>query len=104
MKKNHKNGNIPDMLTTKLANKGLTIFMKYTKNKRSARVSPKKIEIKQGAKGLTAKAGLIPVVKFLHQLNTTGIIKDTVLNVTNFRGNKDNDNVPYLPDLLSVKA
>lgn len=52
--------------------------MKSTKNKRSARVSPRKIEINLGAKGLTAQAGLIPVVIFLHQRNITGIIKETV--------------------------
>lgn len=48
------------------------------KNKRSALVSPRKIKIKKGAKGCTAQAGLIPVVKFLHNQNVTGAIKETV--------------------------
>ena len=52
--------------------------MKNKQNKRSARVSPRKIEIHKGAKGLTAQAGLIPVVKFLHKQNLTGTIKETV--------------------------
>jgi hypothetical protein len=54
--------------------------MKNKQNKRSARVSPRKIEITKGAKGLTAQAGLIPVVKFLHKQNLTGIIKETVIH------------------------
>ena len=78
MKINHGNGNILKVLTTKLANRGLTISMKYKQNKRSARISPRKIKINEGAKGVTAQAGLIPVVKFLHNLNVTGIIKETV--------------------------
>lgn len=52
--------------------------MKHRKNQRSSRVSPRKFQINKGAKGLTTQAGLIPVVKFLHKLNFTGIIKDTV--------------------------
>ncbi len=52
--------------------------MKNIKNKRSARIAPRKIGINKGAKGLTAQAGLIPVVKFLHHLNITGIINKTI--------------------------
>ena len=52
--------------------------MKHKQNKRSARILPRKITITKGAKGLTAQAGLIPVVKFLHSLNITGMIKETV--------------------------
>jgi len=52
--------------------------MKREHNKRSARISPKKIKINKGGKGLTAQAGLIPVVKFFHNLNLAGIIKETV--------------------------
>ena len=69
------------MLTIKSANKGFTVFMKNTNNKRSARVSPKKVEIKKEAKGLIAQAGLVPVVKFLHRLNIIDTIKDTVDHV-----------------------
>lgn len=52
--------------------------MKCKQNKRSARVSPKKIQINKGAKGLTAQAGLIPVVKFLQKQNIGQLIQDTV--------------------------
>jgi len=65
LNENHENGNILEVLTTKSANRGITISMKNKQNKRSARVSPRKIEIKTGSRGLTAQAGLIPVVKFL---------------------------------------
>lgn len=52
--------------------------MNQKQHKRSARVSPKKIHITKGAKGLTAQAGLIPVVKFLRNQGVIGMIKDTV--------------------------
>ena len=52
--------------------------MKREHNKRSVRISPKKIKINKGGEGLTAQAGLIPVVKFFHNLNLAGIIKETV--------------------------
>ena len=52
--------------------------MKSKQNKRSARVSPKKIQINKGAKGLTAQAGLIPVVKFLQRQNLVQLIQETV--------------------------
>ncbi|MCI5142737.1 MAG: IS1380 family transposase [Candidatus Electrothrix sp. ATG1] len=52
--------------------------MKCKQNKRSARVSPKKIQINKGAKGLTAQAGLIPVVKFLQKQNVGQLIQETV--------------------------
>ena len=52
--------------------------MKCKQNKRSARVSPKKIQINKGAKGLTAQAGLIPVVKFLQKQNVAQLIQDTL--------------------------
>jgi hypothetical protein len=78
LQKNHGNGNIHKGLISKFTNKGLTISMKHKQNKRSARILPRKITITKGAKGLTAQAGLIPVVKFLHSLNIIGIIKETV--------------------------
>lgn len=78
MNENHENGNLIKVLTTKSAQRGVTLSMKYKQNKRSARVSPRKIEIKHGGKGLTAQAGLVPVVKFLHRLNVTGIINESV--------------------------
>ncbi len=52
--------------------------MKSKQNKRSARVSPKKIQINKGAKGVTAQAGLIPVVKFLQKHNVGQLIEETV--------------------------
>lgn len=52
--------------------------MNRKQHKRSARVSPKKIEIHKGAKGLTAQAGLIPVVQFLRNQGIIPLIKDTV--------------------------
>lgn len=52
--------------------------MKSKQNKRSARVSPKKIQINKGAKGVTAQAGLIPVVKFLQKHNVGQLIQETV--------------------------
>ena len=52
--------------------------MKSKQNKRSARVSPKKVQINKGAKGLTAQAGLIPVVKFLQRQNLVQLIRETV--------------------------
>ena len=52
--------------------------MKCKQNKRSARVSPKKIQINKGAKGLTAQAGLIPVVNFLQKQNIVQLIHETV--------------------------
>jgi hypothetical protein len=74
----HENSNILKVLTAKLSQRGVTIFMNGKQNKRSARVSPKKIHISKGAKGLTAQAGLIPVVKFLRNQGIIGLIKDTV--------------------------
>jgi len=48
------------------------------KNNRSARVTPGKIQINKGAKGLTAQAGLIPVVKFLRKQGVVGLIAETI--------------------------
>ena len=50
--------------------------MKSQQNKRSARLSPKKITINKGAKGLTTQAGLIPVVKFLQKHNVGQLIQE----------------------------
>lgn len=52
--------------------------MKSQNNKRSARVSPKKVKILKGAKGLTTQAGLIPVVKFLQKIGMESLIKSTL--------------------------
>lgn len=52
--------------------------MKLKNNKRSARVSSKKVTIGNTAKGLTSQAGLIPVVKFLRQAGMLTLIKNTV--------------------------
>jgi hypothetical protein len=78
LKENHENGNILKVLTIKLSLGGITISMNSKLNKRSARVSPKKIKINKGVKGLTAQAGLIPVVKFLQKQNINSLVKNTV--------------------------
>jgi len=52
--------------------------MKKKNSKRSSRISPKKIHISKGAKGLTAQAGLIPVVRFLQKQGIISLIQDTV--------------------------
>ena len=52
--------------------------MKRNDSKRSSRMSPKKIHISKGAKGLTAQAGLIPVVKFLQKQGIISLIQGTV--------------------------
>jgi hypothetical protein len=52
--------------------------MKTKNNKRSARVSSKKVTISNHGKGLTSQAGLVPVVKFLRNVGMIGLIKDTV--------------------------
>jgi hypothetical protein len=51
--------------------------MKTKNNKRSARVSSKKVTISNHGKGLTSQAGLVPVVKFLRNVGMIGHIKDT---------------------------
>ena len=56
----------------------LTISMNKKQNKRSARITPRKIHIVKGARGLTAQAGLIPVVKFLRKQGLIQLIKETV--------------------------
>jgi len=52
--------------------------MKNKNSKRSSRMSPKKVHISKGAKGLTAQAGLIPVVKFLQKQGIISLIQGTV--------------------------
>ena len=52
--------------------------MKKKNSKRSSRISPKKIHISKGAKGLTAQAGLIPVVRFLQKQSIISLIQGTV--------------------------
>ena len=52
--------------------------MKSKNNKRSARVSSKKVTISNTAKGLTSQAGLLPVVKFLRHTGMLTLIQDTV--------------------------
>ena len=52
--------------------------MKTQNNKRSARVSSKKVTIRNHARGLTSQAGLVPVVKFLRKSGLIGLIKETV--------------------------
>jgi len=52
--------------------------MKKKNNKRSSRMTPKKVRINKGAKNLTAQAGLIPVVKFLQKHNVIQCIQGTV--------------------------
>ena len=50
-----------------------------TKNsKRSARVSSKKATISNQGKGLIRQAGLVPVVKFLGNVGTISLSKETV--------------------------
>ena len=52
--------------------------MSIKNNKRSARVSSKKVTISNQAKGLTSQAWLEPVVKFLRKCGMIGLIKETV--------------------------
>ena len=66
------------MLTTKSAQGDITISMKSKQNKRSSRISPRKVQISKGAKKLTAQAGLIPVIKFLHKQDICSLIRNTV--------------------------
>lgn len=78
MTKEHEKGNILKGLTTKLNQRGVTFFMKTNNNKRSARVSSKKVFISNTAKGLTSQAGLLPVVKFLHRAGMHKLINGTI--------------------------
>ena len=52
--------------------------MNRKQSRRFARISPRKFLINKGAKRLTAQAGLIPVVKFLHKHGILSIIKETI--------------------------
>lgn len=52
--------------------------MKKKVSKKSSRISPKKIHISKGAKGLTAQAGLIPVANFLRKQGVISLIQGTV--------------------------
>jgi hypothetical protein len=52
--------------------------MSLKNNKRSARVSSKKVTISNDGKGLTSQAGLVPVVKFLHKVGMIELVKETV--------------------------
>lgn len=78
MEKKHGNGNILNHLTTIKQKRGVTISMKTHTTKRSARMAPKKVQLKKGAKGLTAQAGLIPAVKFLQSCQLESAIKTTL--------------------------
>lgn len=77
--------------------RGVTISMKNKQNKRSARTMPRKVKINKGAKGLTAQAGLIPVVKFLHNLNTIGLIKETLDHTRGANARYDAVDAIFLP-------
>jgi hypothetical protein len=52
--------------------------MNAKNNKRSARMSSKKVTICNNAKGLTSLAGLGPVVKYLRKCGMIGLINETV--------------------------
>ncbi|MBU3984619.1 MAG: hypothetical protein KJ985_14390 [Proteobacteria bacterium] len=52
--------------------------MSIQNNKRSARVSSKKVTISNHAKGLTSQAGLVPVVKFLRNSGLIDLAKNTI--------------------------
>lgn len=52
--------------------------MKAKNNRRSARVSPRKVSISNCGKGLTTQAGLIPVVKYLQQVGLVSAIKEGI--------------------------
>jgi hypothetical protein len=52
--------------------------MSLKNNKRSARVSSKKVSINNHGKGLTSQAGLVPVVKFLRKVGMIELVKETV--------------------------
>ncbi len=52
--------------------------MNAKNNKRSARVTSKKVTISNQAKGLTSQAGLVPVVKFLRNCRMIGLIQETL--------------------------
>lgn len=62
-------------------------------NRTKARQASRKVRIENSAKGLTSQAGLIPVVKFLDQLNLRGLIEE---NITAKRG----DNAVY--DIVDI--
>jgi hypothetical protein len=49
-----------------------------SRKKRAARTSPSKVHIQNGAKGLTAQAGLIPIVKFLQKHGMVSLIGSTI--------------------------
>lgn len=46
--------------------------------KRSARVTPQKLHVEKGARGLTTQAGLIPVAQFLRKHNVLSLIEKTL--------------------------
>jgi hypothetical protein len=71
--------------------------MKSKQNKRSARVSPKKIQINKGAKGVTAQAGLIPVVKFLQKHNVGQLIQETLEHQRGATATYDAVDIIFLP-------
>ncbi|MDD3815936.1 MAG: IS1380 family transposase [Desulfocapsaceae bacterium] len=52
--------------------------MSVQNNKRSARVSSRKVTISNHAKGLTSQAGLVPVVKFLRNSGLIDLAKNTI--------------------------
>jgi len=54
LKEYHGNGNILKVLTTKSTQGDITISMKGKHNKRSSRISPRKVQISKGAKKLVA--------------------------------------------------
>jgi hypothetical protein len=92
-----ENGNVFDKLTHKLILQNITIPMKKEYNRRSARVSPKKIKIRRGAKGLTAQAGLIPVVKFLQKQGLELLVKGTVKHQRGATALYDTVDAVFLP-------
>ncbi|WPD22534.1 MAG: IS1380 family transposase [Candidatus Electrothrix scaldis] len=71
--------------------------MKSKQNKRSARVSPKKIQINKGAKGVTAQAGLIPAVKFLQKHNVGQLIQETLEHQRGATATYDAVDIIFLP-------
>ncbi len=75
MTRKHEKDNILKTLTTKKATLRGTFFMNAKNNKRSARMSSKKVTISNQANGLTRQAGLVPVVKFLSNVGMIGLVK-----------------------------
>ncbi len=76
--------------------------MNAKNNKRSARVSSKKVTISNNAKGLTSQAGLVPVVKFLRKCGIIGLINETVEHERGANGLYDSVDALFLTIVATI--